>query len=250
RNHVGDAFDVSPLVGIDECIPTVAPCVVDGIDLPDHGEAWTRAWRLDDDRLSDGCVATELRLMTRPLCIRRELRLTGATLRLDYTLENLSAAPVDYAWALHPLLAMRAGDRIEVAVDDRLGRVDTAAGIAGLTADDTCTWPQVTPEIRADGLRLGDDLASLKLYLPTPEPAQFAVVNDRDGTALRGRYGPAENLPYLGVWITRGGWNGYHHFALEPTNTNADRLQRDPTPATQLPAGALRQWFVEWTLGA
>ncbi|MEI9960455.1 MAG: hypothetical protein WDM76_04770 [Limisphaerales bacterium] len=28
----------------------------------------------------------------------------------------------------------------------------------------------------------------------------------------------------MGLWLTRGGWHGYHHFAIEPTNGHADAL--------------------------
>jgi hypothetical protein len=28
----------------------------------------------------------------------------------------------------------------------------------------------------------------------------------------------------LGLWITRGGWHGYHHFAIEPSNADHDSL--------------------------
>jgi hypothetical protein len=28
----------------------------------------------------------------------------------------------------------------------------------------------------------------------------------------------------LGLWLTRGGWHGHHHFALESTNAGADSL--------------------------
>jgi hypothetical protein len=34
---------------------------------------------------------------------------------------------------------------------------------------------------------------------------------------------PAENNG-LGLWLTRGGWHGHHHFAIEPTNAGADAL--------------------------
>lgn len=35
---------------------------------------------------------------------------------------------------------------------------------------------------------------------------------------------PAALFPYAGIWITRGFWNGLHHWAIEPTNAPVDRL--------------------------
>src|SRR6266436_69141 len=44
RNRLGDDFSKSPLAGIDECLPTIAPCQWQACDLPDHGEAWSTPW--------------------------------------------------------------------------------------------------------------------------------------------------------------------------------------------------------------
>ena len=31
-------------------------------------------------------------------------------------------------------------------------------------------------------------------------------------------------LPFVGIWINRGGWGGYEHLAIEPTNGRPDAL--------------------------
>src|SRR5271168_3795782 len=49
RNRLGDDFSQSPLVGVDECLPTIAPCLWQGRKLPDHGELWRASWSVDDD---------------------------------------------------------------------------------------------------------------------------------------------------------------------------------------------------------
>ena len=69
--------------------------------------------------------------------------------------------------------------------------------------------------------------------LPTPAaPGCFAtgfadglaeIRNRTTGDRLTIRFDPTE-LPALGIWITRGGWNGYHHFAIEPTHAPFDSL--------------------------
>src|ERR1700760_3089700 len=41
RNQLGDDFARSPLIGWDECLPTISPCTWRGRSLPDHGEAWS-----------------------------------------------------------------------------------------------------------------------------------------------------------------------------------------------------------------
>ena len=40
QNKPNDDFAKSPLVGWDECLPTIAPCTWRGRSLPDHGEKY------------------------------------------------------------------------------------------------------------------------------------------------------------------------------------------------------------------
>ena len=46
-NRPGDSFAASPHAGLDECLPTVAPCTWRGRTLPDHGEIWALPWAVD-----------------------------------------------------------------------------------------------------------------------------------------------------------------------------------------------------------
>jgi hypothetical protein len=147
---------------------------------------------------------------------------------------------------------MQAGDRVSLPGSRSPGRVDSVLGLPGIEANASVPWPEPRPGVRLDALDLGPEPASIKLYLPTTAPAQFAVMNEQDATSLRGRYGPLEALPFLGVWVSRGGWNGYHHFAIEPTNVNSDRADAiDPSQASAavIPPGETRRWFVEWAVG-
>src|SRR6266481_4178400 len=58
RNRAGENFESSPLVGMDECLPTIAPCCWRGRDLPDHGEVWATNWSLDLEAWERGLLRT------------------------------------------------------------------------------------------------------------------------------------------------------------------------------------------------
>ena len=58
----GTPFPEGPLVGADECIPTIGPCSWRDLPGHDHGEAWTEAWTLDRDAIERGELVTRLRL--------------------------------------------------------------------------------------------------------------------------------------------------------------------------------------------
>src|SRR5687767_6086711 len=67
RLPTGTPFDQSSIVGADECIPTIAPSRWRGRDLPDHGEAWSEEWTLDEAAFAQGAIVTNLRFPISPL---------------------------------------------------------------------------------------------------------------------------------------------------------------------------------------
>jgi hypothetical protein len=66
RNRLGDDFARSPLAGWDECLPTIAPCEWRNRLLPDHGEAWSIPWTVDEVFWERGVVKTCARLPVSP----------------------------------------------------------------------------------------------------------------------------------------------------------------------------------------
>ena len=262
----GAAFDARPPAGLDECLPTVAACTLDGKRYADHGGAWSRPWSVVEhaaDRL-----VMEVALDDPPLVLRRGLRLDSGTLAMDYTLTNGGGSPVPYVWAQHPLLGLHDGDTLTLWPDARIKRVEAALGAPEAIARDGAGWPGPCPGVRLDRLNLGPDPAYLKAFLPCPDGAAAAVTGAA-GERLTCTFGPTEVLPWLGLWVTRGGFHGRHHFALEPTNAPHDALADAAAPpadlpaatlpadlpaatlpadlpAATLPAGATRRWWVRW----
>ena len=61
-NQPHDVFSDSPLVGMDECLPTILPCTWRGRKMPDHGEVWNRSWEVDYDAWQLGVLKTTIKL--------------------------------------------------------------------------------------------------------------------------------------------------------------------------------------------
>ncbi|MGQ9662218.1 MAG: DUF4432 family protein [Kiritimatiellia bacterium] len=86
-----------------------APTEAYGAKLPMHGEVALRAWECEIVRNSEDeptvHMAVECHLL--PLRLERTLKLEagGARLRLEETVTNYSAVPVDFMWGHHPLFA-------------------------------------------------------------------------------------------------------------------------------------------------
>lgn len=203
RNCPGDSFSNGPLVGMDECLPTVEPCIWRGRQLHDHGEVWMAAWAVDDGAWKSGILKTSVSLKISPLDFARTLELDKNELRLTYELFNRSRMPEYFIWAMHPLLQLRAGDRLVLPLSTR---------------------ESLNGEGWIDELDLAIPKGSFSKIFAGPLKSGFAAIHsDTTGERIEFEWVPVEN-DGLGLWLTQGGWHGHHHFAIEPTNAGADAL--------------------------
>ncbi len=203
RNAPGDNFENSPLVGLDECLPTIAPCSWQGRDLPDHGEVWAAAWTLDFEAWDRGVLRTSVSLKISPFDFERTIELQEHQVRLNYQLHNRAAAQELYLWAMHPLLRLQIGDQLELPSSTRT-LLNGAAWIDAVNL----TRPKQDCE---------------KIFASLVSEGLAAINNPETGDRLEFEWDAAQNNT-LGLWLNRGGWHGHHHFALEPANGEPDVL--------------------------
>ncbi len=235
-------YATGPGAGLDECLPTVLPCEVMGRPLGDHGELWNRPVPVHLG--ADGTSATtSWNLRSLPLGFMRVVSVVGNRVHFDYRLENLADVPTPFQWAWHPLFTLEAGDELRIA-----GEPDTCLAPGG----QPLPWPEAAPGCdlaRAD--LAGAASRCAKVFVgPLVEPGATIRTRTGAGLALTWR---AEWLPYAGIWITRGGWKGLHHWAVEPTNAPVDRLSDvvDDTRLRRLvwlEAREVRQWRITASL--
>src|ERR1035438_829033 len=98
RNQPGDDFSRSTLVGWDECLPTIAPCIWKDRSFPDHDEAWNLAWNLDAGAWECGVLKTSVRLPVSSFHFTRTLQLRGNSLTVEYVLENPAPVAQEFLW--------------------------------------------------------------------------------------------------------------------------------------------------------
>jgi hypothetical protein len=231
RNLPGDAFSQSPLAGADECMPTIAPCSWQGHELPDHGEVWNVPWTVDPEALENGILKTSVRLEISPFSFERAIELRGNEVQISYQLNNWSAVEQHFLWAIHPLLRLQAGDQLELPASTR-------ALLNGATWVDAVA--SAIPEI-----------AFAKVFAKPVSEGFAAIGNPATGERLEFEWSPAENNT-LGLWLTRGGWHGHHHFAIEPTNADNDvlALAAEQGHCGAVAAGDFANWQIRLRLGA
>ncbi len=203
KNSSRDEFSAGPLVGIDECLPTITPCSWRGRQLPDHGEVWSRPWTVDPRAWQRGFLKTSIKLEHSPFEFERTLQLREDRLQFDYKLSNLAAMEEHFIWAIHPLLRLAKGDELELPESTRAlfngeGWLDSVAS--------------AIPQKKCS-----------KAFARPVREGRAALRNNIHGDRLQFTWDPAANNT-LGLWLSRGGWHGHHHFAIEPTNADHDSL--------------------------
>ena len=251
HNEPGDPFERSTLVGTDECLPTVAPCKWRGRNLPDHGEVWSVPWTIDRNASEQGRIKTRVATPVSPFVFERTIRLEERKVRLDYGIRSVSSEPETFLWAFHPLLEIVEGDRIELPADVRSVLVESVSGLPDMPHGRVRPWPDPIPGVELGQMDFGSyGPACAKLFVGSPGEGRAAIVNSRTRESLTLEFDARQN-PALGIWLTRGGWHGYEHVALEPTNLASDSLAEAPpraTAASILPPGTESAWTIRLDL--
>jgi hypothetical protein len=237
-----DDFGTGPGAGLDECLPTVLACRIERKSLPDHGELWSHAPEFDPGLATEGVFSCRWNLKSLPLAFERRVSLEQHAARFEYRIVNRADEPTPFLWAWHPLFTWRRGDRIRFARS-----VKTCLSPAG----EVFPWPETPP---------GSDLSqalfpkgatpAAKVFLG-PLAKGRAEIRALNGACLALTW-PSSQLPYAGVWITRGFWKGLHHWAIEPTIAPVDRLSDipDAAPLARLAPREIREWTLLVSLAA
>jgi len=197
--------------GWDEMVPNVeasrypGPGPFEGVELPDHGEAWRLAWTVIGKTPSS--VAMECSGKVLPWKLVRRVILSEGAVRLEYAYTNLGDAPLYAYWCAHPLF------RYEEDMEVEVGREAPRPGVG---------------ESRKVFLRRGG--------------VDRARLGWRSGLAIEISWDRALT-PYVGVWVCNGDLGGYRQIAIEPATGGADRPHLAAPPRLLNPGQELQFWL-------
>ncbi len=228
----GEKFSPPYASGFDECFPNVAPSKYEFngevIELPDHGELWTKAWKYEKHVNTISLWTHGDQLNYR---FAKHIELDGPKIHITYELESLEEVPFEYIWSAHPLLDIAEGDQL--LLPDEISEVllnwasDPNVGDLG----DRLTWPRI----------LGNN-SNIDFNYVQKKSSKFAakVFTDRMRNGKAGLYKQqtdetllfsfdTDQVPFLGLWLCYGGWpeesrNKEFTLALEPCNARPDSL--------------------------
>ncbi len=121
--------------GFDECLPTVAATET----APDHGEVWRHVWQ---EEPSDDSVLLRTTALDGAVAFERRAHLDGASLILDYSVENRSHLPQSLLYCAHPLFHVEQFDRILLPPDLRSVTIEGFSRTPSGTARRSCRMAQ------------------------------------------------------------------------------------------------------------
>ena len=158
--------------GIDDALPTGAPCQLDGEELPFLGEAWSMPWTSERTSATSVCFSRDG--VITPFRIERtmELRPGEPFVRQRHRITNVGTLPFSFIWGIHPGLPIGPATRIQIPA--RRGVVqDSWPGHRLGETGSVYQWPK--SEIVEPGPQAGGNLGS--------------ALCDRAGSRLAGRLG-------------------------------------------------------------
>ena len=249
--------------GFDECFPTVGACRVPGwvrglggVELPDHGELWSRPPRIDVRTTAAGQIArcswTGFRM---PYRFERSLRVDrDGIVDIAYALANDGQERLPFLWAAQPLFPLTERTRLVLPEGSRL-RVFARHGIELGETRSEHVWPRV----RGGGKSLDFSAPfavarryACKLFLDVREGEALLREGDRE---LRFEW-EADAVPNVGLWINKRGWTPfrdqepYLNLSLQPGIGAPDTLVEalgDWKSAAWLDPGDVRRWALRLT---
>jgi galactose mutarotase-like enzyme len=234
------SFDAGDASGWDECLPSVAACLVEteagAAAIPDHGDLWRVEWLPIINEARTARYRGEC--FSLPLQLERTLTLTAQetawTLSLDYSVTNLSSTRVPWSWAAHPLFAVEEGDRIVLPQAIKSLRLEGSGGGRLGKSGDAIAWPiarlvdgsTVDLSVAASpDSEIGDKLFAGPL---SASENWCELVRPSAGVRIRVTF-DVEATPYVGLWICYGGWPDRPGpkqvcVAMEPSTAPVDSL--------------------------
>lgn len=199
-------FSAYDLSGMDDAFPSIDPSSepVHGkwISYPDHGEIWSKRlqYLTDGEKLVFACRSERF-----PYHYEKQYSLRAESLTAEYRITNTGQEDFPCIWAFHGLCHYEPD--MEVFCPDGIRRFRNV--------------------LKEKGTVKGNAFSRITLPPPYSMAKYYA-----DGEVWEGRCGfrypsqqmnfslsyDAGKLPYLGVWMTSGGFHGRYHCALEPAN--------------------------------
>ena len=219
----GMDFSGADASGMDDVFPSMGEVYAGPITdtvyfLPDHGEIWTSAMETAEADKSHISMRTQGVLL--PYEYHKTVSLKGRRVEAAVRIVNRGEEPLPLVWVSHGLWHLEADTRFVFPRDGKYiehlggGYPEEEGGMASID-NPRYRFHEPVPQGKA-----------MKFYFAEPvKEGRCAAVYPGAGIKAEMTFDP-EKLPYLGFWITNGGYRGDKNFAFEPATAYFDTWQR------------------------
>jgi len=233
----GDSYADHDVTGIDECFPNIGVSrypLDSNIELPDHGELWSKSWssvygaNWVEHHASGSILNYEF-------C--RRLTLVEDQIFFDYSITNIGIEDLQFFWTLHALFTAESGMEIEVDGNPAMTKEFGFSGRMGTDGEDgysdhlrPFTWPHT---FGGDGSI--HDISKIvmrvpltdKVVLRSPSNGLITLKNSKRNSSIAFKFDP-KSIPFVGICYNLGAWpftgEKAKWVAIEPSLGATDRL--------------------------
>ncbi len=203
--------------GWDDGFPTCEACSHGGEQYPNLGELRSVHWTVEsqDASSSEPSVTLSAYGPISPVKARKQIRLRGDSLELEFTIQHQGFLPIDYIWGTHPAYSVEPGCVIHIPA--KTGIVGQANHLKLGEPGQRYEWPVAkTAEGSMDmSLLHPKGPYSAGHYATDLAAGWYAVEYPHRGIGILFEF-PLDLCPYLWLWLSYGGWRGYYLAVVEP----------------------------------
>ncbi|GMQ56664.1 hypothetical protein AN1V17_10580 [Vallitalea sediminicola] len=224
-----DDFSLYDASGFDDCFPSVEEGFGDfgseKIKYPDHGEIWSSNM---DYKISGNEIKLNYVSQLLPYTYEKSIRIDKNSILIDYSIKNIGSKVIDCFYTMHCLIHCEEDMILKFPVDTRKVINVIDSNYLGKKGE-IHTFP-VTKRDTGESYSLD--------HVKSPDSNRYEkyYVVDKIKDGICGAYYPSKGiefitkydvakLPYLGFWVTEGGYRGDYNCALEPSNGFYDSMK-------------------------
>lgn len=223
------AYDDVWTGGFEELFPNDAPCELNGVSLPDHGEFWSAAMQIENT--SPQHVILTKKCTTYPVLFEKKIQLTQNGFTIFYQFNNQSNQTIDYLFKLHPSMRLETDDQL-IMPKSRFKMVDPSFSNV-LGQNEIFAWPlgKNKNNETVDVSKILSIQSKMQefIYCFDLEEGYCGYKRKRTGKTFLIEF-PIEHFRFCWFFMSFGGWRDYYTVVLEPC-TN---MPKDLTEAKML----------------
>lgn len=189
----------------DDMFPTIDPCVICGLNYPDHGEVCRSVF---DYQIENGVAYFKCEVKSVNALFYKTVYLDGDTVCIKYEIENKNDFDLPYIWAGHIMLAGEEGANV----------------VSKYNSNDSATVAFGNPPVMGKAhilQKYGANKEYKFYYDDSIEPMECSVFYPKTCRKIDFFF-EGNAVKYLGIWMNPGDLNGMYNLAIEPCTAPYD----------------------------